>query len=349
MFRGQATPVTLTFGKGEWCLEVEVLEQASPVMFKPVRYKVEGPDQILDALHQIGATPKIVDATSRIFKDYGDAAAADLELEPAQERWVLVPTLQKRREQRPQRSVEARDLTARKQALRRILDRMSDADRSTAQGALLGRRVADLESQLREIRLSRPLGSMPPASAVLAASLRVTSFADAPPPRDDAEAELEAYDRAEPPRLRALPSVSEIQRELELLLGPSIRVTEAEAEAPEPIRFAALIIGDGGETLGAILADLRGAVVLGGALLMDSEDSVAAQIAAGEPAQEVLDALAEVCNTVVDAVAAAGENPGARVERAAPLDARELPWLDSPALSLEMDLGGGGRLLIVAR
>lgn len=344
--KGHAAPVRLTFGGGVWRLEVEVLEQASPVMFKPVRHTVEGPEPIVEALLEIGAPSKIVEATARLLETHG--GEGELDLVPRDEQWVPASAFSAQREPRQPRALRAGDLTARKQALRRILDRLTAAQRSTARGALIQRRVARLETQLRELRTSWPAGSVPPLAIAPTAHETALAAVDAPPPEGGRAAAGPRSAPGERPTLRVLPAAEEVQKALRALLGEGAQVVEAGRAALPATAYAARIVDADGETIGAMLTDLRGAVTLGGSLLMISEAAVEERLATGEPGPEILDALGEIFSTALETLVFEG-NPRIRLESVAALSVGELEWLDSSGLRLEMAVSGRGRFVIVAR
>ncbi len=143
----------------------------------------------------------------------------------------------------------------------------------------------------------------------------------------------------------ALPEVSAVADALTMLLGrkPDLRVGKLGGGLgadPKPL-YVAYWLNDAAEQVGAVIVDVPGALVLGGGFMMMPPGALQDQLRAGAPNEAVVDALAEVMNTLAGIV---NRIPGNSHFRSGPVEklagsgpvASRIDWLAGASAKLEI-------------
>jgi hypothetical protein len=114
-----------------------------------------------------------------------------------------------------------------------------------------------------------------------------------------------------------------------------------ELASLEPAR-ACKLLDDEGHECGAILLDLRAAVLLGAALLAVPRDEALRQVQENDPSEDALLAMSEICNNLTAPVNAVTGN---RHVRATALNSVDVGSLPQPRARLDLTVDGGRLVL----
>lgn len=144
-----ASPIRLTYKEGKWTLEFESLEQVSNVVFKPVTYTVEGPDQILSALERMKSPEQLVVSAHDLIRQVTSEPDTELNLEPRDDTWGPSTSDQFAFAKKgTEEARKTRKLEAKKEALRQSLSRMRRSHFKAERIEVLERRIEDLEAKI---------------------------------------------------------------------------------------------------------------------------------------------------------------------------------------------------------
>jgi hypothetical protein len=132
-----------------------------------------------------------------------------------------------------------------------------------------------------------------------------------------------------------------------MLMGsaPSL---ERAAEAPlEQLHSAQIckLLDDDGRERGAIIVDLRAAVMLGAALLALPRDEAVRQVQEKAPSEDALLATSEICNNLTGPVNAVSGNAHVRSTALVALTPDDAAALPAPRVRLDLVVEGGRLVL----
>lgn len=143
----------------------------------------------------------------------------------------------------------------------------------------------------------------------------------------------------------ALPEVSAVAEALTMLVGRKPDMREGKlggglGSDPKPL-YICNWVNDASETVGAVVVDLPGALVLGGGFMMMPPGALQDQLRANKLEDAVLDALGEVMNTLTGIVNRMPGNPHFRAGATEPLGgsgplASRIDWAASASAKLEI-------------
>lgn len=350
--------VSLSTQDGVWSLEVEELVRLNRNIFRPRRQRLSGRDAILQ--HLATNQDVLLQETQRLLDVHvGDDG---FRYEFRGTGWVPVPAKQL------------------------VEDAVKRQEREHKEGEMLAEvselrdRVADLEGSVKSIhaRLEELLakGFVPPAEGgpplapqpqhdeaadageldapLDLASAAVDEVASAP---EAAEPEVVAEKPPPPPepdfKAIQLPTTEVLDDMVKALVGDEVAIEASSSESWDLVEdnmgYLALLLDDAGEVKAAIVMNLEATVRLAGGMLMEEEETLNAQIAAGEPSEDVMDTAAEVLNTLTSAVNKIKGNPHVRVSELQAIDTSEHPWLCYSRRRDDFQVSIGGRLAVLAR
>jgi hypothetical protein len=118
------------------------------------------------------------------------------------------------------------------------------------------------------------------------------------------------------------------------------RVALADFTRPQGCR----LLNDEGVECGALVLDLRAAVLLGAALLAVPRDEALRQIEQDEPSEDTLLAMSEICNNLTAPINAASGNRHVRATALSSLDVATLPAARERA---DFAVDGGALVLLL--
>ncbi len=188
------------------------------------------------------------------------------------------------------------------------------------------------------------LGARPPAAraatAAVADALRVD---EAPPaaPHQTFEELARAINGDQPLPLLTLPSLRSLNECLATLMDAAPALEQSSEAAPIADLVGAQIcklLDDEGRERGAIILDLRAAVLLGAALLAVPRDEALRQLNESEPSEDALLATSEICNNLTGPVNAVVGNEHLR---STALTGAEVSDLPRPRARLDLSVDGG--------
>ncbi|MFK7985290.1 MAG: hypothetical protein AB8I08_04595 [Sandaracinaceae bacterium] len=160
--------------------------------------------------------------------------------------------------------------------------------------------------------------------------------------------ESAASDEPEVEPAAAIPSSGDLSRILEGLLGAPVPLTEAEAPLSiDGSCYGCMLLDDDDQIVGAFVADLKATVMLGGTLMMIPDNVLEECLEAGEPTEDMLEAMSEVLNVSSRAFNDVPGNPHVRTEVLALLDLEAHPWLPNPVARTDHAEPNGGTLSMV--
>ena len=142
-------------------------------------------------------------------------------------------------------------------------------------------------------------------------------------------------------KIPAIPTLSECLATLmgstpELVKTPDLSF--AELDRPHGCK----LLDDEGRERGAIVLDLRAAVLLGAALLALPRDEALRQVREHDPSEDALLAMSEICNNLTGPINATAGNPHVRSTALMSLDPSALP---TPRLRMDLTTDGGSLVI----
>lgn len=323
--RGTAgTPERLRRVEGTWRLELERLVYSSPWMLRPFRFEVQGEPAILQQLRQLKGCENLARDAERLFA----ATPADGAFLAREGRWNIELTLEPVA-YKPERTAPASAVQA--EELARMAERIDGLEAS----------VRALQKMLQDVAKTAIRAVTLAESPNRAAATAATQYGAAPntSPKhapiedelglDEAEAseDVEQHAPVEPeaPAERApiaLPSAAGITDLVRSLAGADAALVPRAGIDWERAQhvFVGLFQTNDLDEVGALVFDLEAALRLAGALLMEADETIAAQIEEGLMSEEMLDAASEVCNTFMSAFNKISGNPHVKAEKLRALD-----------------------------
>ncbi len=191
-----------------------------------------------------------------------------------------------------------------------------------------------------------PAPAAPSAAPVAAAEAEAL----APPPHQSFE-ELAKSLGGEPPLpLLALPTLHSLTECLVTLMdaAPALEQTAQPAALSELVGAQVCkLLDDEGRERGAIILDLRAALLLGAALLAVPRDEALRQLKENEPSEDALLATSEICNNLTGPVNAVAGNEHVRSTALAGLVGADLIRLPKPRARLDLSVDGGHVVVVM--
>lgn len=324
--------VALEQRDGVWSLELEQLVRINRNTFRPRRQRVKGAQAIVQhlLLHHSG----LVHPTRQVLESPQDEAVR-FELQGSG--WVMAPLLEDVASAAPSAPAAAALNPAIIQEITSLRSRVEHLERTVA---LLAEELAQ-----------RPLSGEPAGDAP-GGDLGDELLADL-----GMGGEGEAVDAApaEPapdfPALK-MPSLEAVADLVKGLVGDEVNMIRSEAVWTldgQQKSYLALLNGDGGEPIGALVMNLEATVRLAGGMLMEPKDELDAQVEDGAPSDDILDAAGEVLNTLTSAVNKVSGNAHVRAGRLEELNPETHAWLASPRVRQDFKCSLGGLVSIVGR
>lgn len=192
---------------------------------------------------------------------------------------------------------------------------------------------------------SKPPSGPPPSEVETDEAPKQEAAPATPDAAPTEEPEAAAESSAEP--AAQIPSSADLSRILEGLLGAPVPLTEAEPLAIDASCYGCMLLDDDDRIVGAFVADLRATVMLGGTLMMIPEGVLAESLEAGEPTEDMLEAMSEVLNVSSRAFNDVPGNPHVRTKVIAPIDLDAYPWLPNPVARTDHAEPNGGVITMV--
>lgn len=352
-------------------LELTRLEAVDRDVFQPRLTRLEGADSILAALRRSDEGQHLVTGAAQIMR--GPRADEDRAFEVSEGDWIpsADATLTARREQQAESdAVDASLVLAELRAELAVL-RASHArlrDRVIALEAAQSGIVPNVRAP-RGSRSPRRRSEPPPAVSLAEAEAgsfgKNTAFAAtqaspglaaapvAPPVAAGAAPQHQSFEELAkslageqqlPPL--ALPALATLNDCLRTLVGAAPQLEPAGAIALEQLdrAQACKLLDDEGRERGAVVMDLRAAVVLGAALLALPSDEALRQVRENEPSEDALLAMSEICNNLTGPLNAVAGNEHVRSTGLTGVDVSGLP---KPRARLDGAVGGGHLALVM--
>lgn len=315
--------VLLFHQEGTWSLEVEELVRLNRNTFRPKRHRLLGRDAILHhlAINQgvlVGPTKRLLD---------GGLADESFSYEVRGESWIPAPP--KELVKTPRTGQE--DASEEAAIVREIL--------------ALRARVASLEGSLVGL----------PAGAVVAKPGAAAAAGEAVAPAAEAAEAATAPEAPPPEKLDFkplnMPPPEAVLGKVQGLTDESVTVNKMDPlwDFQDPPGYLGLLHDDSGTVRGGLAMDLRATVRLAGAMLMEEEEDLVAQIEAGKPSDDVLDAASEVLNTLTSTVNKVSGNAHVKVDAVKSLSLEDDPWLKQTRSRLDFAVSVGGYITFLGR
>ena len=376
----RATPTRLICRSGRWSLELTRLEAVDRDVFQPRLTRLEGLESILAALRRSEDGQHLVTGAAQLMRS--PRTDEDRAFEVSEGDWVPsadggpAPRMPQSTENEAADTARAlSELRAELAVLRASHSRLRDrviALEAVQSGSPAPNARAPRGSRSQR-RRSEPPGFSPaeaeeqafannPGFAATQASPALAPLAPAPPataggtpapvaPPDAGVAPALSFDELaravagdQPLPVLALPTLQSVNECLATLMGdaPTLeRAAEVPLEALEHAQ-ACKLLDDEGRERGAIILDLRAAVLLGAALLALPRDEALRQVRENEPSEDALLAMSEICNNLTGPVNAASGNEHVRSTALTGVDVSTLPRLRG-RLDISID---GGRVVL---
>jgi hypothetical protein len=367
----RATPTRLICRGGRWVLELTRLEAVDRDVFQPRLTRLEGADSILAALRRSDDGQHLVTGAAHIMRS--PRVDEDRAFEVSEGDWIpsadsALPT--RREQQADSDAVDAGLLLAEVRAelavLRashaRLRDRVIalEAAQSGAalpnarppRGSRARRRSEPPPALSTSEAAAEPLGNQPAFAATLASSAAglgsqqppIAASAQPAPAHQSFEQLAKAFAGEQPPPVLALPTLVSLGECLTLLMGsvPTLEQAAAVPFASLESPHACKLLDDDGRERGAIILDLRAAVLLGAALLALPEEEALRQVRENEPSEDTLLAMSEICNNLTSPLNAVTGNQHVR---STALTGVEVSALPVPRARLDVS-ACGGRLVL---
>jgi len=375
----RATPTRLICRGGRWTLELTRLEAVDRDVFQPRLTRLEGTESILAALRRSDEGQHLVTSAAQIMRN--PRSDEDRAFEVADGDWVpsadAGPSHHRNHGAHDTEMADAARAVAELRAELAVL-RASHARLRDRVIALEAAQSGLGQANLRPPRGSRRRRSEPPPAFTEAApsaeplpqaaafaatqaspalSPRIPEPAPAPPARERPAAvepppappptfeELAKQLAGEQPLpLLTIPTLLQLNECLGTLMG-SAPDLEKSAEVPfDSLKNpqACKLLDDEGRERGAIIMDLKAAVLLGAALLALPRDEAMRQVRENDASEDALLAMSEICNNLTSPVNAVSGNAHVRSTVLAAVDVGTLP---KPRARLDLVADGGTLIL----
>jgi hypothetical protein len=257
-----------------------------------------------------------------------------------------------------------------------LLTRLARLEAKLASGTFVAGRAGSEERAELRPAFSEALGEPDSTQGPLSADAEPPSFEGAPEDDESEEAPASASeswdqaDAAEPPpepvappappappatptRVQLeLPPVSELAKCVVLLIGGD--VSAKEGDPPFSVNrttkdcYAASILDDNDQTVGAIVMDLKAAVFLGGTLMMLPRSEIEQQLKSLSPGEDSIAASAEICNALSGAINGS-QDQHVRAGRLEKFEFKTWSWVTTAADRRDLEDSFGGRTVVFSR
>lgn len=375
----KATPTRLICRGGRWVLELTRLEAVDRDVFQPRLARLEGADLILALLRRSEEGQHLASGAAQLMRS--PRSEEDRAFDVNEGDWV--PSSEPPPPPRAAQPLEAQsdnlasvvaELRAELVVLRashtRLRDRVMALEAAQSglpqpnvrppRGARASRRSEPPPGLSVEAAPVVPFGdnaafAATQASPGLGGRAHATPAAPAPGPEPAAPAAAlpqsftdlaRSIVGEQLPPVLALPPLAALNECLGTLMEGAPPLESSQA-APDLSELGALqackLLDDEGRECGAILLDLRAAVLLGAALLAVPRDEALRQITENDASEDTLLAMSEICNNLTAPVNAVRGNRHVRATTLVGVDVGSLPR-SRARLDLTVD---GGRLLLV--
>ena len=371
----RATPTRLVCRAGRWVLELTRLEAVDRDVFQPRLTRLEGPDSILAALRRSDEGQHLVTGAAQIMRS--PRAEEDRAFEVSEGDWIpsADSTLATRREQQAESDALDTGLVMAEVRAELAVLRASHARLRDRVIALEAAQSGVVPQNARPARGSRgPRRRSEPPPALTAAEAGVESFSSNPgfaatqaspglagalaaapvagaapaagvaaPPaaqHQSFEELAKAVAGEQPLPLLTLPTLPSLIECFRTLMGsaPPLELAAALPFDRLDRAQACKLLDDEGRERGAIVLDLKAAVMLGAALLALPSEEALRQVRENEPSEDALLAMSEICNNLTGPVNAIAGNQHVRSTKLTGVDVSELP---TPRARLDLAAAGG--------
>jgi hypothetical protein len=371
----KATPTRLVCRSGRWVLELTRLEAVDRDVFQPRLTRLEGADSILALLRRSEEGQLLASAAAQIMRS--PRSEEDRAFEVNEGDWVPSadagppPRPQRQHDAESTEVSAVAELRAELAVLRashaRLRDRVVALEASQSgiaqpnlrlpRGGRTQRRrsepppaFAAAEPEVEPLALNPGLaatqaspglglGGGPQAPAPVVASSRQPQ-----PPAANGVQSLEDLARSiagdQPLPVMGLPAQGGLTECLAMLLESAPPLERCKESPFDKLAhpLACKLLDDEGRERGAILMDLRAALLLGAGLLALPRDEALKQLTDNEPSADALLASSEICNNLTAPVNEVPGNPHVRSTVLASVDVSTLP---KPRARLDFAIDGG--------
>jgi hypothetical protein len=367
----RATPTRLYCRGGRWTLELTRLEAVDRDVFQPRLSRLEGPESILAALRRSDEGQQLVSGAQQLMRTARHDE--DRAFEVSEGDWI--PSADATSPNRP--LPQGLDVSAALEAVRAVGELRAELAVLRASHARLRDRVIALEAAQSGIsqpnlrgaragRLPRRRSEPPPAfteaqPAAEPLANNVGFAATQASPMPQAAQAVRPLAAAEPALVQPAPTFEELakslagEQPLPVLKIPTIAslsdcLATLMGSTPELVKVAELSLGnldrphgcklldDEGRERGAVILDLKAAVLLGAALLALPRDEALRQVRENDPSEDALLAMSEICNNLTGPVNSVAGNAHVRSTALTSVDVSTLP---RPRVRLDLAVDGG--------
>ncbi len=321
-----ATPKRLLVKDGAWTLELEALVPLGDAILRPTTYSIDGPEMILTTLERNPNYQELAMGAHQLIEQARSLGPGPINLafEARGNGWIPAPPPVAARQKVPE-GEEGDDESLRT----RMGVRRKDLKLLLARIEALEDRTAQLEETVARLAAT-PARAEP---TIIAKSLREEFQPAAPSIR--------------------VPSVSDIEEALKILVGDTISLSEGAPDDLPPLDDTARgytisrLLDEHSDIVGAVLADVKAVVYQSGALLDSTPAAMKIQVMAEEPAEDALEAWSEIVNNLCGLFNKIEGNPFLRPTSAAPFDPSSEPWLTPGATRADFIDSFNGRLVFL--
>lgn len=366
----EAKPTLLSFKNGQWVMELECMVPLGWELIRPTTRHLEGREQILYHLEIIDEGRGLVGSTVKLLDS---AEGADRVFEVRDGRWVptirrigplqlsaggVTPDVDSSRAHREIQqlsfrlaALEQHGASTQMTRMHKLIAALADAQER------LNRRLASLEERIARGGIPAAGFEEPseqPAAAVAKEAAPGLQKQPGPKPAAAPKAQVAPKVSLPPAALPVVkfPPAAELANGTKQLLGQEVTLKESTATGPkftdtEIKLYMSQIIDDQGNVIGAMLADLRATVYIGGGMILLGSVQLEEMMKAGAPNDDAIDAMGEVFNTLSGLINYIPGNPHVRTTPAEPFDMAAYPWM-ADCIRVDYTDNLGGRMIFVS-
>jgi hypothetical protein len=381
----KATPTRLICRGGRWTLELTRLEAVDRDVFQPRLARLEGSESILAALRRSEDGQHLVAGAAHLMRgprsdDDRAFEASDGDWVPSADASLAMRAQTARDSEAVAASRAIAELRAELAVLRashaRLRDRVvaleatqsgiAQPNLRAARGGRAARRRSEPPAAFTEAQATpEALASNPgfaatqaspglpaaPAAGPPAApppAAGVPAGADGPPsPSPSFEELAKSFAGEQPLPALNLPTLASLSDCFAMLMGSAPALERSAVIAFDSLERAQVckLLDDDGRERGAIMLDLKAAVMLGAALLTLPREEASRQVTENDPSEDALLATSEICNNLTGPINAVSGNVHVRSTALTALAETELMALPKPRERLDL-LVEGGRVVL---
>jgi hypothetical protein len=374
----KATPTRLVCRGGRWTLELTRLEAVDRDVFQPRLTRLEGSESILAALRRSEEGQPLVSGAAQLMRSVRSDDDRAFEVEGGD--WVPSTDTGSPPRDR-ERDAEGADLSRALAEMRaelsvlrashaRLRERVIALEAAqnglglpnprVPRGSRAQRRRSEPPPGFAEVGRgqealpSNPAFAATQASPGLPPAVAPPLVAQAPPAplaapeppvvRPPSIEEMAAALGGQPlPTVLNVPTLAAIGECLTMLIGstPKMERTAEVALAQFNAAQVCKLLDDDGAERGAIVLDLKAAVLLGAGLLALPREEAERQVKAADPSEDALLATAEICNNLTGPINAVSGNAHVRSTALRALAPSELEGMPAPRQRLDLIIEGG--------